>query len=308
MSGNRALAQVLNYLSGIGVTHLPKVTLPQTSASNPRVGIPDRRTAGSRSAATSPDKSQRSATNLESNRPIEAHPGETVRSYASFNHPDKLTGGSAVVPEPNSLTSELLARNLTSVEEKTAALCQLAGVVAACTRCAELAGSRKQTVFGTGNPDARIMFIGEAPGADEDAQGEPFVGKAGQLLDRIIESSRLKREEIYICNILRCRPPGNRNPLPQEAINCREYLDAQISIVQPEYIVCWGTVAAQNLLNEKRPVGKLRGQFLNYKGAQVLCTYHPSYLLRYPANKVQVWEDMKLLMKELGINPDQATV
>ena len=143
------------------------------------------------------------------------------------------------------------------------------------------------------------MFIGEAPGADEDREGEPFVGKAGQLLDRIIAACGLTRQELYICNILRCRPPGNRNPLPQEVANCREYLDGQIRIVKPQYIICWGTVAAQNLLGETRSVGNMRGQFMTHGDAKVLCTYHPSYLLRKESAKKLVWEDMKLFMAEI---------
>ncbi len=204
---------------------------------------------------------------------------------------------------PRSLpeVDDIVSQKLSGLQDKTDALCVVAKSVASCKRCAELASKRTQTVFGVGNPDARIMFIGEAPGADEDARGEPFVGAAGQLLDKIIEASQLKRSDLYICNILRCRPPGNRNPLPQEAINCREFLDAQIHVVDPEYIICWGTVAAQNLLGEARAVGKLRGQFFDYRGIKVLCTYHPSYLLRNPAAKKQVWEDMKFFMHHLGV-------
>lgn len=201
-------------------------------------------------------------------------------------------------------TSEILDRPLTTPEQKAETLCQLAEVVAGCKRCTELADTRTQTVFGVGNADAQIMFIGEAPGADEDKQGEPFVGRAGQLLNKIIEACQLQRSDIYICNILRCRPPGNRNPLPQEAANCREFLDAQIQVVNPEYIVCWGTVAAQNLLNEKRTIGRLRGSFHQHNSAKVLCTYHPSYLLRNPSAKKDVWDDMKILMKDLGLNPE----
>ncbi|MEP3482753.1 MAG: uracil-DNA glycosylase, partial [Fuerstiella sp.] len=188
-----------------------------------------------------------------------------------------------------------------TVEAKGQGLQQIAGLVSKCDRCTELAMNRRQTVFGSGNPDAKIMFIGEAPGADEDRLGEPFVGAAGQLLDKIIVACGLKREDLYICNILRCRPPGNRSPLPQEAENCREYLDAQIAIVQPDYIVCWGTIAAQNLLNEKNTVAKLRGTWLKHGTAKVLCTYHPSYLLRYPQQKKEVWGDMKLLMADMGV-------
>jgi uracil-DNA glycosylase len=179
-------------------------------------------------------------------------------------------------------------------------LTTLAERVAGCTRCQELAETRTQTVFGVGDPNARIMFIGEAPGADEDRQGEPFVGRAGRLLNDIIQACRMKREEIYICNILRCRPPGNRNPTPAEAENCREYLDGQIEIVRPEYIVCWGSVAAMNLLGTQTPIGKMRGKFYEHAGAKVLCTYHPSYLLRNPPAKKDVWEDMKMLFREMG--------
>ena len=146
------------------------------------------------------------------------------------------------------------------------------------------------------------MFIGEAPGADEDKQGEPFVGRAGQLLNDIIKACRMKREDIYICNVLRCRPPGNRLPLPEEAHNCREYLDGQIAIVNPEYIVCWGSTAAKNLLASELPIGKMRGKFFEYGRAKVVCTYHPSYLLRNPAAKKDVWDDMKFLFQEMGID------
>lgn len=188
-----------------------------------------------------------------------------------------------------------------SLAERQNALAILAEKVKHCTRCAELAATRTQTVFGVGNPQARIVFIGEAPGADEDAQGEPFVGRAGQLLNQIIAASQLKREEIYICNILKCRPPGNRTPLPDECANCREYLDGQLAMIDPEYIVCWGAVAAQNLLASPLSIGKMRGRFLQHGRAKVLCTYHPSYLLRNPAAKKDVWQDMQILMADLGV-------
>lgn len=178
----------------------------------------------------------------------------------------------------------------------------LKGRVAACTRCHELATTRKQTVFGVGNPEAKLVFIGEAPGADEDEQGEPFVGRAGKLLNDIIAACRLTREELYICNILRCRPPGNRLPSFEEAEHCREYLDGQLAVVNPEYIVCWGACAARNLLGTEEAIGKLRGKFFTYGRAKVLCTYHPSYLLRNPPAKKDVWEDMKFLFHDMGID------
>lgn len=192
-------------------------------------------------------------------------------------------------------------RSQLSRGERQEKLNLLAARVAACTRCAELASTRTQTVFGVGNPEARLMFIGEAPGADEDRLGEPFVGAAGQLLNRILEASKLARNDVYICNILRCRPPGNRNPAPEEAANCREYLDGQIELVDPDYIVCLGSVAAKNLLGTMDAIGKLRNRVLQYGRAKVICTYHPAYLLRNPAAKKEVWADMKFLMREMGV-------
>ena len=174
--------------------------------------------------------------------------------------------------------------------------------VAACRRCKELAETRTQIVFGVGNPSAKLVFCGEAPGADEDRQGEPFVGRVGQLLTDIIEKGmKLRREDVYILNILRCRPPGNRNPLPVEAANCREYLERQLEIIQPQYICCLGAVAAQNLLQTDTPIGRLRGILHDLAGIKVLCTYHPAYLLRNPAAKKDVWDDIRILMAEMGI-------
>lgn len=173
--------------------------------------------------------------------------------------------------------------------------------VAGCTRCNELAATRTQTVFGVGDPSARLCFLGEAPGADEDKTGIPFVGRGGQLLTKIIEACRLKREEVYILNMIKCRPPGNRNPLPHELANCREYLENQLELIRPEFICCLGAVAAQNLLGTTVPIGKLRGTIHAYRGARVVCTYHPAFLLRSPAFKKETWEDMKMLMREMGV-------
>jgi DNA polymerase len=174
--------------------------------------------------------------------------------------------------------------------------------VAGCTRCAELAATRTQTVFGVGNASARLCFFGEAPGADEDRQGEPFVGRAGQLLTDIIQKGMgLRREDVYILNVLKCRPPENRNPLPDEVANCRGYFERQLEIVRPEFICCLGAVAAQNLLGTKAPIGKLRGKFYDYHGIRVLVTFHPAYLLRNPDAKKQVWDDIRMLMREMGL-------
>ena len=173
--------------------------------------------------------------------------------------------------------------------------------VAGCTKCTELATTRTQTVFGVGNPKARLCFLGEAPGADEDRLGEPFVGRGGQLLNKIIEACRIKREDIYILNMLKCRPPGNRNPLPTELENCRGFLDRQLDFIQPEFICCWGAVAAQNLLGTTLSIGKLRGKVHRFRDFKVVCTYHPAFLLRSPSFKKETWEDMKLLFREMGV-------
>jgi len=172
--------------------------------------------------------------------------------------------------------------------------------VAGCTLCTELAETRTQTVFGVGNPQARLCFVGEAPGANEDEQGEPFVGRAGQLLTKILAACNIQREEVYILNVLKCRPPGNRNPTSEESIHCRRFLDRQLELIDPEYICCLGAVAAQNLLDTTEAIGRLRGKVHQYRGINVVCTYHPAYLLRNPAAKKQTWDDMKLLMNELG--------
>jgi DNA polymerase len=173
--------------------------------------------------------------------------------------------------------------------------------VAGCTRCSELAATRTQTVFGIGNPRARLCFMGEAPGADEDRLGEPFVGRAGQLLTKILEACRMTRDDVYILNMLKCRPPGNRNPLPQELSNCRRFLERQLELIQPEFICCLGAVAAQNLLGTTVSIGKLRGKLHSYRGAKVVCTYHPAFLLRDPSRKKDTWEDMKFLLREMGV-------
>jgi DNA polymerase len=173
--------------------------------------------------------------------------------------------------------------------------------VRACRLCEELACQRKQTVFGVGHIRPRVVFFGEAPGADEDRLGEPMVGRAGQLQTKIIEACGWKREDVYIMNVLKCRPPDNRNPLPQETSNCRPFFERQLAILRPEFIVCVGSVAAQALLETTDSVGKLRGRFHKYRDSTVLVTYHPSYLLRNPSAKKYVWEDMQTLLGEMGL-------
>jgi DNA polymerase len=270
----RALSQHLHSLSRAGVRHVPRADgeLDLT----PFLGS---------------DTSQQTSAKPVVPPPA-TRPGTSPKTQAASAAP---VASPALFPSGPPKTCNL------SRSEREHQLTQLAGQVSACVRCSELAETRTQTVFGVGNPEARILLLGEAPGADEDRLGEPFVGKAGQLLDRIIKACTLKREELYICNILRCRPPGNRNPSDQEAGNCREYLDGQIAIVDPDYIVCLGSVAARNLLATTSPIGRMRGKFFNHGRAKVLCTYHPSYLLRNESAKKDVWEDMKFLMRDMGV-------
>jgi uracil-DNA glycosylase len=167
-----------------------------------------------------------------------------------------------------------------------------------CQRC-KLAPMRTNIVFGSGNPHAELVFVGEAPGFDEDQQGLPFVGRAGQLLTKIIESINLKREDVYICNVLKCRPPDNRNPEPDEVASCNPFLRRQLATIRPKVVCCLGTFAAQNVLQVAAPISKLRGKFFDMDGMRVIATFHPAYLLRSPEKKREVWEDMKQIRAEL---------
>ena len=202
---------------------------------------------------------------------------EVVVSGCSLNETVKTSGDQTFMGEK---------------ERKIKLLEELRGEMLACHKC-PLGKTRTNLVFGVGNPMAKLMFVGEAPGRDEDLQGEPFVGRAGQLLTKIIEAIGLKRSDVYIANVLKCRPPGNRNPLPEEIVLCMPYLIKQIETIQPKALCALGTFAAQTLLNTKAPVGTLRGKFHEYKGIPMMVTYHPAYLLRNPNDKAKVWDDMK---------------
>ena len=171
-----------------------------------------------------------------------------------------------------------------------------------CTRCKLHKLGRRQIVFGVGNPNADLMFVGEAPGRDEDIQGEPFVGRAGQLLTKIIEAIGLQRGDVYIANVIKCRPPENRNPEQDEVDTCEPFLFQQIDIIKPKVIVALGTFAARALLRTLDPISRLRGRIYEYRGAKLIPTFHPAYLLRNPSSKREVWEDMKVVRKLLAEN------
>jgi len=233
-----------------------------------------------------------------------------ARDVSSLDKPGKETpvqrSPSAAIP-----TSTSPSRSLPGMDEtldpnlsSASTLEILREEVAQCELCGELASTRTQTVFGVGNPRARLCLLGEAPGADEDRLGEPFVGRGGQLLNKILEACHLGREDVYILNVLKCRPPNNRNPLPEESQNCRRFLDRQLQLISPEFICCLGAVAAQNLLSTTTAIGRLRGKVHQYRGIHVVCTYHPAYLLRNPSAKKHTWDDIKLLMREMGTPVD----
>jgi DNA polymerase len=188
--------------------------------------------------------------------------------------------------------------------ERPVLLANLSAEVAACTRCPILAATRTQTVFGTGDPNARLMFVGEAPGADEDRLGQPFVGRAGALLtDMITKGMGLRREEVYIANILKSRPPENRTPEASEIANCLPFLERQIAIIRPAFLCLLGRVAASALLDTALSLSRLRGKWYRYHGIPTIVTYHPAYLLRSPDEKKKAWEDLQLLMQAMGLNP-----
>ncbi len=190
------------------------------------------------------------------------------------------------------------------LDERGQALASLAAVVSTCRKCPHLADARTQTVFGVGSHSARLMFVGEAPGADEDRLGEPFVGRAGKLLtDMITKGMGLRREDVYIANILKCRPPDNRNPEPDEAANCVPYLERQIEVIRPEFLCLLGLVAVRYLLGGAQSMGRMRSRWHDYRGVRTMATYHPSYLLRNPSMKREAWVDLQMLMGAMGIEP-----
>ena len=184
--------------------------------------------------------------------------------------------------------------------DRASALRIIRAEIGDCTRCALHTG-RHKIVFGDGSPDARLMFIGEGPGADEDAQGLPFVGKAGQLLNNMIGAMGLKREEVYIANVVKCRPPGNRTPEPDEANTCAPFLFQQIDVIRPEVIVALGATASTYLLGQRQPLAGLRGRVHSFRGSKLIVTYHPAFLLRDPRQKKEAWADLQIAMRELGL-------
>lgn len=211
------------------------------------------------------------------NKPAGLQPGFSTRDPEVKN----------LVPDPGAVISE------------DAGIEALRKQVLKCKLCPELAKTRNKVVFGSGNIHAKLVFVGEAPGADEDRQGLPFVGRAGQLLTKIIEAMGMTRDQVFICNVLKCRPPNNRPPAPGEVVHCRPYLKRQLEIIKPKVIVALGNHAVKALLQTEQGISGLRGTFRDYEGIPMMCTYHPAYLLRSPGEKRKVWKDMKQVMQLL---------
>lgn len=279
----RALVQQLQSLQDAGIGQMP--IRPALEVANPEAAQPE---AAKPASAIKQEPIRKPPAGAPVDTPTGPSGNIRAEEAASQRAPTEPTAS----PQPTN--PGMRASEATTLEI-------LQQQVAACTLCDELACSRTNTVFGVGNPNARLCFLGEAPGADEDRTGEPFVGRAGQLLDKIIEACTLTRSEVFILNILKCRPPGNRNPTPSESNNCRRFLLRQLELIQPQYLCCLGTVAAQNLLETTESIGRLRGRVHDYHGVNVVCTYHPAYLLRNPSAKRDTWEDMKMLMRLMGV-------
>jgi uracil-DNA glycosylase len=227
----------------------------------------------------------------ESDSGIQIHP----------NEPEPLPKAKAPAAIPVELSYS--AKPESAFSDPSQALRAIREDIGDCTRCRLHKQGRKQIVFGVGNPRAELMFIGEAPGADEDMQGEPFVGRAGQLLTNMIKAMGLRREDVYIANIIKCRPPGNRTPERDECETCSPFLMRQIATIKPKAIVALGAVAARTLLAINAPMMELRGHWYDFRGTKLAVTYHPAFLLRDPRQKKEAWKDLQMVMKELGLKP-----
>jgi DNA polymerase len=273
------VAQARGYLeleSELGASGLPRVALEPLEPRRPMAPSSERSSARSAASTAGRGSSQ--------------DPSPDARKGASA---PARSAADSISTVPPTLSAERLP-----LAERTQRLTQLADDAQHCTRC-DLHAGRKQSVFARGNPEAELVFVGEGPGAEEDRLGEPFVGPAGKLLDRMVAAMGYDRDDIYICNVVKCRPPENRTPRPEEAIACRRYLVPQLELVAPKVIVALGRCAAENL-GVAKPEGPWRGRWGAFQGIPVLPTYHPAYLLRSPEQKRVVWDDLKLVLARLG--------
>ena len=277
-----ALAELLGYLGEIGYGELYLRRTPAAPAGGAGPGVVTAAGGAGSGAAT-------------------AEAADVVDALAAAARQAGAGGGGGAAGAGRSASregGEEAAVGAEDADARAAALGTLAEAVAACRRC-RLCEGRQQTVFGSGSPTADLMFIGEGPGAEEDRQGLPFVGRAGELLTRIVEAIGMTRDQVYIANIVKCRPPGNRDPQPDEVAACRSYLERQIALVRPRLLVALGRIAAQTLLGNDLPIGRMRGQWFEVLGVPLMVTYHPAALLRNPALKRPTWEDMQQVRDRL---------
>jgi DNA polymerase len=275
----------LEWLRSTGARELPPPALLPVEPLDPSGGFPEPHHAAPPVQEDAPEDRQ-----ANDARPRDARPQDDAP-------PAEGRGAPAQAPGERGVESLLGAKGCGSP-----ALAAIREGLGECTRC-KLAKGRHHLVFGVGAPQAELVFVGEGPGEDEDLQGEPFVGRAGQLLTKMIEAMGYARSEVYIANVVKCRPPGNRNPEPDEIEACEPFLRAQLAAIRPKVIVALGKFAAQTLLRDGTAISRLRGRWFTYEGVKLMPTFHPAYLLRSPAEKKKAWDDLQLVMKELGKTP-----
>jgi DNA polymerase len=283
------------------VQSIPVQGNPAAAGTNSVGDRPGSKTVAHSSDSTGTPAQEKISTPANKKRVSQSAQQRSVPSRPAATRPaSRLQGVSAIQTAENEY-----AGDPHPIDQRTRELQQLEQSVASCTLCPALASCRNKTVFGAGHPSPRFAFFGEGPGEEEDSVGQPFVGKAGDLLTKMMQACTLQRDEVYILNTVKCRPPGNRNPEGDELSNCRTYYQQQFNLLRPEYIVCLGAVSAQELLGTKLSVGRLRGTLHRYFASKVLVTYHPAYLLRNPAAKKAAWADLQYLMRDAGIEIPQ---
>jgi DNA polymerase len=277
----QALTERLRFYRDLGLTELYRRPVDGAQVEDVTSSLKRAANGGKSGAAAVEVPPTESASNETLSQPSAFPEDQAIRSRKSIATPAE--GSDIVAPA-----------------EREAALRMIREDIGECTRCA-LHKGRNKIVFADGDANARLMFVGEGPGADEDAQGLPFVGRAGQLLNNMIGAMGLKREEVYIANIVKCRPPSNRTPEPEEANTCSQFLFRQIDVVRPEVIVALGATAATYLLGQRQPLAGLRGRVHSFRGSKLIVTYHPAFLLRDPRQKKEAWADLQIAMRELGL-------
>ena len=303
-----ASLQTLEYLQRLGVKHLPKPSAKLSEILADWVDVSSKGSSGtsiasSRTQLPSPEPKQPTSQVPKKPAPAQAQVSAPAPApaQAQVASPSAMEPASRSVAKPSGPPVESpWMTPARSTQDRSEALSQLKLQVEACRLCKDIVCHRRQTVFGVGPVTTRFVMIGDAPGPEEDRLGEPFVGSSGELFDKILRATGIPRDQVYILNTLKCRPPNNRVPSDMELDNCRPYMEAQLEILQPEYIICWGATAVRAVLQTTESIGRLRGRFHCYKKAKVLVTYHPTYLERAPEAKKLTWQDMQMLMRELG--------